>query len=339
MSAMPDSGDAIRPVDLPRDVAAAWETPGDPPSARTAAAAVDWLFDARRGQAHPAGRSYLSFLKSMYEEFHAIAEMYDLWSPPGSDGTKQSLRLIGPLEMLTLANHLYVLRAAGVEGCVLECGCSHGFSSCCLSRACAALGYRLVIADSFQGLPPTRPDEPFFSGGDYAASLEEVRGNVERLGRPAVVEYVPGWFSESLPGWRRELALLWLDVDLYESARDVLEHTFSSLNRRGALVTHEYTDFHGTPIGPGTRTVPGAIYERFEREQLTARTAMIMRYLGVFGFATSEGLESFRFARAAADRLAAMDHRTRAYGELRSSRTVRAAFALKKLLGIGRSAG
>jgi hypothetical protein len=66
-----------------------------------------------------------------------------------------------------------------------------------------------------------------------------VQRNVAEFGRPDVVTYHPGFFSESVPRWtRRPASCLWMDVDLEQSAVDALK-AFPALDSRGALFSHE----------------------------------------------------------------------------------------------------
>lgn len=297
------------------------------------ASCVAWFFD--EGRLDPEVRRYTAFLKVMHESFHAAAELFDHWSPPGSAGTKSALRLTHPEEQLYLANHLYLLDSEGVKGDVLECGCAHGFSSACLSLACAALGRRLIVADSFEGLPDTHPDEPFFRKGDYASAEQRVLEHIRLCGRQDVVETVKGWYRDSLRGWRRQLALLWVDVDLYESARDLLPHVMPSLDPRGALFTHEFTDFHGNIHPAGSHTVPGAIYEYFQQSGTAVVAEPVCRYWGAFGGPEATGLASHVLLDQLRPHLLAMDPRWRLHDELLNCRTVRVAFAVKKLLDRG----
>lgn len=314
---------------LPRDVLTAL-TRSFPKRTPSDEDVLDWMLG--EGRLQPEVRRYLSYLKVLAEHYSATAELFDLWSPRDSAGTKQALRLTHPWEMLYLANHLYVLDSYEVPGVLLECGCAHGFSTVCLSEACRRLGRTLVVADSFAGLPPPNPEEPFFREGDYAASEEEVRHHLQLAGAPEVVEFVKGWYSQSLSGWNRPVALLWMDVDLYESARDLLAHVLPNLDRRGAIFTHEFTDFDGTPHPPGSSTVPGALYEAFAAAGIAPRTALVTRYWGIFAFPSSLQAGSAAMLDGIRSRLAQLDSRWRAWDELRTSRTVRTAFAAKRLL-------
>lgn len=313
---------------LPRDVLDALDKAGV--ASPDFAVVSRWLFG--EGRLHTPVKRYLAYLKLMSESFQAAAEMFDLWSTPGSTGKKESLRLTNPEEILYIANHLYVLESFGVPGVVLECGCAHGFSSACLSLACGYLGRRLVIADSFEGLPATRSDEPFFRAGDYAAREEEVLEHVRVLGRPDAISTVKGWYSESLCGWNSPVAILWMDVDLHESARDLLVHVFDCICPQGAIFTHEYTDFYGKLYPPDSLTVPGAIHARFSAANRPVRDALLTRYWGIFGGPEAVQFESHRVLDSLLPELNQRDPRARRHAELRDSRTVRLAFAVKRLL-------
>ena len=292
-------------------------------------ALVQWLLSPA-GISFPSVYRYVSYLKSMSEMCRAIAEMYSLRSPLGSVGTKQHLRHLGTLEPLFMANHLYLLCASGVSGDVLECGTFHGFSACCLSHACARLGRTLHVADSFEGLPPATPGQERYRQGDYAASLESVRENMAALGVPAAVKYIKGWYADSLKTFRDPLCLMWVDVDLYESARDVMENVFGRLDRRGIIFCHEFTHFNRRPPEENERVPPKAVFEAFRRAQLSARSAVLADYFGAIGFEESARWDGLRLLPFLADALDRMDDRHRRYDELNNCRTVRVAFGVKK---------
>jgi hypothetical protein len=209
-----------------------------------------------------------------------------------------------PEEMLAIANHLFILRSHGVEGCVLECGCFKGYSSCCLSIACRRLGYPLVIADSFAGLPPN-PEEVgedrYYQVGDFAGSRAEVEKNLRVFGDPAAVELLEGWFSDTLKGWNRPLALLWLDVDLWCSVMDVLNPCLSHLDPRGVIYSHEFRENYIKDWKIVDDQValeehgPAAAIDHLMRDfEPDYRAVYTTGWLGVVGRHTSIGLESYR---------------------------------------------
>jgi len=295
---------------LPEAVLAA---AGDAGVARDdARAAAAWLVSPAAGRL-PAARGYLFYLKWMYETFHAVAELF----PPGEPGHAGRLderpMATSPEEMLHLANHLYLLDSGGVAGAVLECGCFKGFSTCCLSHACDALGRRLHVADSFAGLPAPGPEEGAYAPGDFRGTRAEVEANVRALGRPGRVDYHAGWFAESLPGWREPLALLWIDVDLYRSAKDALDAVLPALDPRGAIFTHELLPAHvrdGTIVHRGEP--PGALADALAARSLAYRAAHAAGWTGVATLDGSPAAGGERLLAALLPFLRDSDHRARA---------------------------
>jgi O-methyltransferase len=138
-----------------------------------------------------------------------------------------------------------------VEGCIAECGCYLGGSSAKLSVVARAVGRRLVVFDSFMGLPAEdgRDEVRYaqvgggapvpFRRGDYTGTLEQVKAAVARLGEPGVVEYVPGFFAETLPHWEGKVAAVVMDVDLVSSTRDVLTNLWPRLSPGGVVFSQD----------------------------------------------------------------------------------------------------
>ena len=105
------------------------------------------------------------------------------------------------------------------------------------------------LADSFQGLPAADPvrfpevASMHLENYDYLAiALDNVRHNFERYGLlDEQVRFIPGWFNESLPNAPvRELAVLRLDGDLYDSTMDALEALYPKLSSGGYCIVDDY---------------------------------------------------------------------------------------------------
>jgi len=135
-----------------------------------------------------------------------------------------------------------------VAGHVVECGCYKGGSATNLSLVCRITGRKLLLFDSFQGLPKGHADDreaSKYAEGDYAGSLEEVRATITRYGAIECVEFVPGWFDQTLPGVDFPIALLFLDVDLEASLNTCVRNLWPYLVDGGCLFTDEgiFTDY------------------------------------------------------------------------------------------------
>jgi O-methyltransferase len=141
----------------------------------------------------------------------------------------------------------------GVEGVVVECGCYKGGSSVNLSIVCALVGRRLVICDSFEGLPkpqeydeshpvPHRHDTEDYHEGQFAAPRELVEDNLRKFGRLDVCDFKVGFFDKSLKDWDQPVAMGFLDVDLIDSLRPCLTAFWPRLDGEGRLYVHEAGD-------------------------------------------------------------------------------------------------
>lgn len=140
------------------------------------------------------------------------------------------------------------------QGDVIECGSYKGASTANLSLACALTGRKLLVCDSFEGLPDPSHDDRFhvqeikgkhkeYKKGQYVGGLEEVRANIERYGDITVCEFVKGYFEETLPSLgSRTFVFIFLDVDLNDSLKTCLRFLWPRLKKRCALFSHEAQD-------------------------------------------------------------------------------------------------
>jgi hypothetical protein len=123
----------------------------------------------------------------------------------------------------------------------------------------------LFLFDTYQGLPePTEHDKDgsgrlaadlFRQNPDSAsptgvwcyASLAEVRANIGSTGYPADrVHFVEGRVEATIPNPRlTNIALLRIDMDLYEPTRHALNHLFPLLSVGGVLILDDYGDWQG----------------------------------------------------------------------------------------------
>jgi O-methyltransferase len=75
-----------------------------------------------------------------------------------------------------------------------------------------------------------------------AVSLEQVQANFARYGLlDDQVRFLKGWFRDTLPALpAKQLAVLRLDGDMYESTMDALVHLYPKLSVGGYLVLDDY---------------------------------------------------------------------------------------------------
>lgn len=137
-----------------------------------------------------------------------------------------------------------------LKGVVVECGSFCGFSTANLSIVCKLCGRKLYVCDSFQGLPEPKADEGLtiiphrsehydFHEGQYSASLETVKANVERFGEIEVCEFVEGYFEQTLARIDEEIILVFEDADLRSSVETCIKSLWPKLQPGCCFYCHE----------------------------------------------------------------------------------------------------
>lgn len=165
----------------------------------------------------------------------------------------RNIRAVETLSSVT--EHLELAKALlavprSVPGDVVECGCYVGGSSVNLSLACALTGRRLLIYDSFQGLPepeehdrvhvnPHLGEVDEYYEGRFAATKETVAENIRRYGDLSVCEMVPGFFEDTVPQLDRPVVLAFLDVDLVASLEPCIVGLWPQLQADCRIYVHE----------------------------------------------------------------------------------------------------
>lgn len=105
---------------------------------------------------------------------------------------------------------------------------------------------RVHLFDSFQGIPQPGPEDSEMiqagnPAGDASCPMADVQKNMRAFCIPdELLVYHPGWFADTMPGGVKQLSLLRLDCDLYESTKTALTHMYPLLVRGGWLVVDDY---------------------------------------------------------------------------------------------------
>ena len=169
----------------------------------------------------------------------------------GADWPFSGLSMIGLPRLDDLQSCVESVVADGVDGDLIEAGAWRGGASILMRATLDSLGEdgRTVwVADSFKGLPPPNAEafpqdrELDLSHVDFlAVPLKEVQGYFARFGCERGVEFVPGFFHETLPALLgHRWSVVRLDGDTYESSWLALEALYPSLSRGGYVIIDDY---------------------------------------------------------------------------------------------------
>jgi O-methyltransferase len=166
----------------------------------------------------------------------------------GADWPLQGLTMVGLNRLDDLQSCVESIVRDGVQGDLIEAGSWRGGASILMRATLDALGAHdrtVWVADSFEGFPipdDQHPEtEPFAEVSFLAVPLEDVRGHFARLGLDRGVEFVPGFFQETMPTLTgRSWSLLRLDGDSYEATWVTLESLYPGLAAGGYVVVDDY---------------------------------------------------------------------------------------------------
>jgi macrocin-O-methyltransferase TylF-like protien len=120
-----------------------------------------------------------------------------------------------------------------------------------LLRAYGAHGRTVWVADSFKGFPPLNlqqypadadADPQWHLRPQTESGVEHVRRNFKRYDLlDDQVKFLPGWFRDTLPKAPiKQLAVLRLDGDLYESTMDALVPLYPKVTPGGFVIIDDY---------------------------------------------------------------------------------------------------
>jgi predicted O-methyltransferase YrrM len=159
--------------------------------------------------------------------------------------------MIGRKRLDNLHACLDIIRRGGVPGDIIETGVWRG-GACILAagylRAHGMTGRRVLVADSFEGLPKPSVEQDLGLVLDkqkfpeLAVSEQTVRDNFAAYGLLGDhILFLKGWFKDTLKtAPTDQIALLRMDGDLYESTMDALVALYDKVVPGGVVIADDY---------------------------------------------------------------------------------------------------
>ena len=170
----------------------------------------------------------------------------------GRDWPSQAHTMIGAARMSNLRALVESVLEDDIPGDLLEAGVWRGGACIHMRGILAAYNVtdrRVWVADSFCGLPPPNPKLYPVDAGDQhhnvpelAVSLEEVKSNFAKYELlDDQVVFLPGWFKDTLPSAPiKQLAILRLDGDMYQSTMETLQSLYFKVSPGGYVIVDDY---------------------------------------------------------------------------------------------------
>lgn len=145
-------------------------------------------------------------------------------------------------------NHFLSLPQS-TEGCIVEAGCFKGISAAKFSIAAKKVNRKIILFDSFEGLPENYEEhkksifghsiEGWFEKGEYHGTLEEVKRNIDKYGYIDMCNFIPGWFEDTMPKFNEKICAAYIDVDLASSTKTCLKYLYPLLVPGGVLISQD----------------------------------------------------------------------------------------------------
>lgn len=192
-----------------------------------------WLQFNRRGQLHESGRSLAD--RATGRDWPATAET-----------------MLGLARMDNLHACLTSVIQSKVPGDFVEVGVWRGGAGILMRALLMAFQdfrRKVWLADSFRGYPapdpnryPADKDDPHRLFAELAVPIDTVKKNFERYGMlDEQVQFLPGWFRDTLAAAPiKRVAVLHLDVDMYESTMLALLHLYPKVASAGYVIIDDY---------------------------------------------------------------------------------------------------
>lgn len=151
----------------------------------------------------------------------------------------------------TLVDHLrcyelwtLVAQTATLEGDILEVGVWRGGTGCLIAHRAKALGLssQVYLCDTFSGVVKAGDNDPLYKGGEHAdAPLSMVLELACDLGN-SNIKILAGVFPDHTAQFisDRQFSLCHIDVDVYDSARDIVNWVWPRLVIGGMIVYDDY---------------------------------------------------------------------------------------------------
>lgn len=157
----------------------------------------------------------------------------------GVDWPSIALTMIGQRRLRNVRHLCATVEAENIPGAWVECGVWRGGASI-MARYCLAPERTVYLCDSFQGLP-FDPSEPQWARYDYLkVSEDEVRGYFKAFCCDDNVQFVKGWFKDTLPNWETPIAILRCDGDMYSSTMQILGNLYDWVNKGGFVIIDDF---------------------------------------------------------------------------------------------------
>lgn len=147
--------------------------------------------------------------------------------------------MIGRARMRNIRDLIARAVAENVPGDFAECGVWRG-GACIYARACLPMDRKVWVCDSFAGFPKDEPETHWTTYTVLEVPQTEVMENFAKFGLSHNIDYIGGYFQDSLVRINQPLCVLRIDADSHRSTLQCLKHLWPKLSTGGYLICDDY---------------------------------------------------------------------------------------------------
>lgn len=159
---------------------------------------------------------------------------------------------------ITIAKNLLELPVINQKSFIVECGCFKGASTSALSLICDIIDRKIIVYDSFKGLPkdnfnqkiiyPHLNLDGYYKEGMFKSDFNEFEQNVSKFGNINHCIVREGFFEESLKLHKEQIDFIFLDVDLLSSTKTCIKYLWPYLKDGQKVFTDDSCDLNNVKI-------------------------------------------------------------------------------------------
>ena len=187
-------------------------------------------------------------------------EFQDLYSKVGTRKSKYTLTSME--RCYSLYKAIQYITKGDILGDIVECGVWRGGSAMLAALTLIKnqqTHRKIYLYDTYEGMPEPTDKDIDIHGVPYrllwkkekeflSVSLDEVKKNIFSTGYPKEnIIFVKGMVQDTIPNTvPKQIALLRLDTDLYESTYHELFHLYPKTTSQGVIIIDDYGHFQGS---------------------------------------------------------------------------------------------
>lgn len=191
------------------------------------------LIDIKLTQYNPSYYHETIVPNATYSPWKSNAQFQEVYEVASALTLIDEYRAFNLWDLVSQTNHLH--------GNILEVGVWRGGTACLIARASLNNG-TVYLADTFEGVVKTGENDSFYKGGEHADTSEyDVIKGLNKLGVKNW-KILKGVFPDEHAEQVKDLKFRFchIDVDVYQSAKDVFEYVWPRLTIGGIVIFDDY---------------------------------------------------------------------------------------------------